>query len=63
MTHRLYITDRELEPLARGVVLPSLAAKAAAKLKAPEPLPGQMDLVTELAHIEEGTSACSPEAR
>lgn len=58
---RLYISTQEAEALARGETPASVSAKATAKLKAPDPLPGQMDLVTELSRIEEGTDPCSPE--
>lgn len=46
---RLTLTSAELEALARGETPPSVAHKAAAKLEAPQPMPGQLDLVEELA--------------
>lgn len=49
MSTRLRLTDTELAELAAGRVTPSLAARAAAKLKPPEPIRGQLDLVHELA--------------
>lgn len=44
----LYVTAAEIEALVRGVALPSLAEKAKRKLKPADPLPGQLDIVTEL---------------
>lgn len=47
---KLYVTPAEAEALARGVVLPSLATKATAKLKPAAQIAGQQsiyDVLTE----------------
>jgi hypothetical protein len=45
---RLYISTAEAEALLRGEISPGVVAKVRAKLKPADPLPGQLDIVTEL---------------
>jgi hypothetical protein len=52
---RLYISTADAEALARGEVTPAVVEKVAAKLKPPEPLAGQLDIITTLADRQEVT--------
>jgi hypothetical protein len=54
---RLSVTPAECEALARGETPATVAVKARGKLKPPEPIRGQTDILTALSEQE---AACPP---
>lgn len=59
---RLYVTDADLVALAHGVVPPTVIAKAQAKLKPADPIPGQQSIYDVLTEEDDASAIAESEA-
>ena len=60
---RLYLSQREAEALLQRMVPTSVVEKIIGKLKDPEPLPGQTNIIDALKGVEHGDDASQAEAQ